>query len=344
MAAGLTGCNRDNPGTWSTKNASAALRSDVAIAPQVSLGVNSDFAQEKAELDRASLDILLQAADSASPMLRANAIEALQPMPQHLPDILRRALTDENRGVRFVAAMMVGRLKMTELAQLVRPLMEDASGSVQAAAIYALTRCGEPVDPTPLAGMLRSDSVEVKANAAMVLGELGEPSAAPMLKRAMGKGMTRESVGRVRVVDLQMAEALVKLGQNDELHGIRAALYAPAEQGEIVALACQITGNLNDRQAAADVQNIAFRDDERRMPAEVRMAAMAALAKLTEGVASISVPLEFAADPRPELRAQAALTLGAVGSRAGLPHLARMLADPNPMVQVSAAGAILRIR
>ncbi len=337
-------CNRNDPGTWSTKTAHAALRSDLAVAPQVSLGANPDVGFEHAELDQAAMDVLLQAADSNSPLLRANAIEALLLSPAHLPPILRRALADENRGVRFVASMTTGRLRLKELQAHLEPLLSDSSESVQAAAIYAAIRCGMKADPTPLAGMLRSESPEVRANAAMVLGELGEPSAIKMLRAAMGRDMKRESAVRLHIVDLQIAEAIVKLGEADELEGIRAALFAPGEQGEIISLACQIAGNLADNRSAAQLFSLATREGERRMPAEVRMTAAAALAKIDAESASLAVPLEYVEHPRFELRAQAASTLGTMGNRAALPHLAKMLSDPNPMVQVSAAGAILRIR
>ena len=50
------------------------------------------------------------------------------------------------------------------------------------------------------------------------------------------------------------------------------------------------------------------------------------------------------ASDRPELRAQAALTLGGFRDPARLPMLAILLSDEDPMVQVAAAGAILQIK
>ena len=88
----------------------------------------------------------------------------------------------------------------------------------------------------------------------------------------------------------------------------------------------------------------ARRTDERRHPAEVRMAATLAIAQLEPMAAPVEVPMAYVASDRPELRAQAALTLGGFRDPAHLPMLAILLSDEDPMVQVAAAGAILQIK
>ena len=191
-----------------------------------------------ADTRTAAIDRLVLALDDPDPLLRANAIEALHPVPDYAAVAVRRGLVDPNRGVRFVAVVTVGKLRLDSVVHLVEPLLEDPSGSVRAGAIYALRRNGRRINPTPLAAMLDSPDAEVKANAAVILGELGDASAVPMLEQAMGQGLERSSVARARIVDMQIAEALVKLGSERHIEGIRAALFAPAEQGEITALAC----------------------------------------------------------------------------------------------------------
>ena len=80
-----------------------------------------------------------------------------------------------------------------------------------------------------------------------------------------------------------------------------------------------------------------------RRPAEVRMAAITALAQLGEQVSADSLDA-YVAHRRPEIRHQAAYALGEVGHPNGLPTLARLLHDPNPIVQVAAAGAIVKLQ
>ena len=310
--------------------------------PVADADIISDRGPASDELRANAINLLKQASKSSSPLLRANAIEGLQGVPEVVEPIARRALIDENRGVRFVAAMTIGRALLKQSAYLVEPLLKDESESVQIAAIYALKRCEMPVDLTPLGGYLSSESPEVRANAAMVLGELGNRSAGPMIHKAIGKGMARELPVRVQLVELQMAEALVKLGYEEELDAIRASLLLPADQGEVTVLACMICGDLNDSRSGPHLRQLAMLQGVYRRPAEIRLAASHALARIDPDNAPTGVPLEYATSENPWLRAQAAIVLGEIGGPAALPALVRLLEDGDPAVQVSAAAAILR--
>ncbi len=331
----LSGCMARTGEDWSTK-AHSAPQTGPLPAPAHDLS-QSDL------LRGAALGMLMSASESSYDLLRANAIEAMQFAPDHAEPLVRRGLDDPNRGVRFVAAMTVGQMKMESLASLVEPLLDDGSKSVRAGAMYALKRCGRDVDLSPLAEMIRSDDPEVRANAALVLGELGNPSAAPMIRQAVGTGMARVGAARAKAVDLQLAEALVKLGDEQEMDVIRAALFAPADEGEITALACMMCGRLRDERTVPNLVRLARRTGEFQHPAEVRMAATWALARLASGQAAVEVPMSYATSTEYQLRIQAALTLGEIGAPASLPTLAGLLRDENPLVQVAAAGAILQI-
>ncbi|MCH8822929.1 MAG: HEAT repeat domain-containing protein [Planctomycetes bacterium] len=310
----------------------------LAVSPSETGEVRSD------DLREAAVELLRQAMEQKDyPELRLNALEALQLAPEVFEPFVRQSLVDPNRAVRFAAAMSIGQLRMKHLAHLAEPLLHDPSQSVQAAAIYALHRCGHQVDLTPLAVMILSNKPEIRGNAAMVLGDLGDRSAAEMIRRAVRRPMPRIPLARVKLVNLQMAEALVKLGREEEMTVIRAALFAPNEQGEISALACMICGRLKDGQVIPDLNNLARGEDESKRPAEIRMAATWALAKIRSGLAQTSVPMEYLENELFQLRAQAASTLGVMGDPAVLPKLGALLQDPHPLVQIAAAGAILRL-
>lgn len=341
VAGALLGCADASNEKWSTKEDSIFDYQEPTLnAP--SFAVDAVAGYDVASLRAVAIRLLEEASLSADPMLRANALEAMHHAPQELGPFVQRGLADENRGVRFIAAMTLGKFQMHELAHLARPLLHDDSQSVQAAAIYALHRCGHQVDVNPLAEMLRSSDAEVKANAAIVLGEMGHSSAAPMLRQAVGKNMQRVSPARAQIVDLQLAEAMVKLGDERQLEVIRASLFAPAEQGEIAALACLIAGRVKDLRTMPNLHQLATRTGPRQMPAEVRMAAALAMAQMEPAEAPVEVPLEYVSSDRFELRAQAALTLGAMSDPQSIATLRRMLLDEHPMVQVFAAGGLLQ--
>jgi hypothetical protein len=211
-----------------------------------------------------AIDLIQRGAVSSNALLRANSLQAMQYAPQHLKPLVQAGLVDENYGVRFIAAMLIGDEDLCDVSHLLEPLTRDESGSVRAAAIYGLRRCDRPVDLNPLAELILSDDPEVRGNTAMVLGRLGNPSAAPLIRQAVGRGMELVSEPRVKMVDLQLAEALVMLGDANEIEAIRAALFAPPEQGELTALACMICGRLRDYRVVPNLVRLALETGQGR--------------------------------------------------------------------------------
>lgn len=289
--------------------------------------------------------ILRRAARGEDPSLRANALEGLLSAPASLEEALPAALTDSNRGVRFVAAMCVGDARLANLAHLVEPLLQDPSESVRAAALYALRRCGHRIDLTPLARMVRSNDPEVRSNAFMVLGKLGDASAVGLIRSSLGRGMNRVNPIRVRLVELQAAEALLQLGQDDEIEAVRAALFAPVEQGELSILGCQILLRVGDESSAAMLERLVEASGPFARPPEIRLAAAEALAGLRiRGRFDLAaIAEEASARPEPLLRVQSAALLGRLGGARSLQRLEAMLSDADPAVRVAAAGNLLRV-
>lgn len=340
----LIGCQGEREQSsvhWSTKSGSV-LGKDLQN-PRLSV---VDFDLNNASYTKirdVAIELLLQAVDADDPLLRANSIEALHAVPKYLAPAVQHGLVDVNHGVRYVAAMTVGQLQMRNISHLLEPLLDDESPSVRGAAIYGLKRCGRAVDLNPLGAMILSEYAEVRANTAYILGELGNPTAIPLLRLAAKRGLSQGEPARKKIVNLQITEALVKLGAVDELEVIRASLFTPADQGEIIALACQLCGRLGDRRAVPNLLDLALREGRFQQSAEVRMAAAMAVAQIAPEKAPQQVPHAYLKSLYPGLRAQAVLTLGIGGQMANLGDLSMMLSDDSPMVQVAAAGAILRI-
>lgn len=315
---------------------------------------------ERSALRERALDLLVEASRSNDALIRANAIEGLQSAPQRAEPVVRAGLVDTNLGVRFVAAMTIGQLRLRESVPFVRPLLNDPDPRVRAAAIFALSKNGQEVDPTPLASMLENPDSRVRSEAARILGELGNPSAIPMLKSAVARSPGRtETQGAAmqaeRLFQLQVAEALVRLGEPGASDSLRAALYPSAREGlESAALAAQILGNLKDEKIARRlvelVEELApntqrFADPRRNtyaQPMEVRLAAAKSLAQMgfEDGM---YVGEMYMTDTEPAVRAQAAFVFGASSHARMLDPLRTMLEDPSPLVRVSAATGILRV-
>ncbi len=324
--------------------------------------VNRSAARERA------IQILLEAALSREPLHRANALEGLLPVPSRVEAVARAALADDNVGVRYAACIVIGKLKQKSSLPMVEPLVNDPDPRVQGAALYAISRCGKPVNFTPLARALQHPDYRVRAEAARVLGDLGNRTATPMLRAAAANVESGDLV-EAKLFRLQIAEAMVKLGEPDVIDSVRAALFPPTRNDyEVSVLAAQILGELKDQRAARDlIRVIEQRADaaqatstpitppgasqpssapadtrEYAQPRELRLAAASALGKMgyPDGV---YVADDFAADPDPLVRQQAALVLGDAGLPRSLAQLDGMMVDPSPEVRIAAAAAALKL-
>lgn len=319
-----------------TEDSTVALSKGPRVRPQIPVSASSDPARNARQL-------LDEASRSPDAMIRAIAIEAMERDPTVLEPAVRRGLGDPNPGVRFCAALVGSKAGLAGLAPLVEPLLLDPNQSVQAGAILALHRCGRTPDPTPLAAMVVSPSPEIRGNAVMVLGDLGNRSALPLLKQGYETPMPRAMPAAVRVVDLQIAEAMVKLGDLSQLEPVHAALFSRSDQGECIALACQIVGTLRDKSSLPMLQRLIDADGDDTRPLEIRLvAAIACMKILNPGPEALGdLGLLGARDKRPEVRALAARLLGWFSTPQASGALSQLLRDRDPAVQISAAASVI---
>lgn len=358
----LSGCQGTTNGTQRAGARPAATGAGVNVHAAPGDGQDAYSSQvARSMLREKALDILSRACVSTEPLLRANGIEGLQSAPARAEDAVRAGLADENAGVRFVAAYTVGQLKMRRSAPFVQPLLADADQRVRAGAIYALTACGQKPDPTPLGDMLRDSGPQVRSEAARVIGDMGNASAIPMLKSAVASsrggssgGADERSFQMERLFQLQVAEALAKLGDASAVDAIRAALYPKEREGfESAALAAQMLGALKWDKSAGELVNLieqtvgeapAATDVMKKpylQPKEVRLSAAAALARMGFP-GGIYVADMYANDPDPMVRSEAMFVYGWGGRRADLGKLDRGMADEAVLVQIAAAAGSLR--
>ncbi len=344
---GLPACEsptQDKLPSWSSReqsihpDAPSKLNSGLKPRPQFVVSAAGDPRRNATQL-------LDEASRATDPMMRAIAIEAMEPDPVILEPAVRRGLGDANPGVRFVATVVGSRAKLPGLAPLFEPLLLDPNESVRAGALLALHRSGRTVDLSPLARMIFSASPEVRGNAAMVIGDIGNRTALPMLNDVLLTPMPRAMSAQIRVVDLQIGEAMVKLGDLAQLEPIHAALFSRSDQGECIGLACQIVGSLRDQTSLPMLQRLIDANGLDTRPMEIRLVAAVAIMDIMRPgpVSLVELGVIGATDPRPEVRAIAAKLLGFFTLPQADGALARLVRDREPAVQIAAAASILRI-
>lgn len=297
----------------------------------------------RSALRERAISELIRLAGDQDPQIRAHAIEGLAPAESRLAGPLAAALKDENEGVRAIAAVVAGREGVESVMPSVRGLMQDPSPFARASAIYAMRALGENVDLTPLGGLLlEHPESNVRAHAAFLLGELGDKSALPMLRQALHASPPSATTEETKLLSLQIAEAMVKLGDTSRLEGIRAALYpASPDELELAALAVQILGRLGDRNSIGALINLAeYRQGERGMPAEIRLGIAEAVGRMGRREGWF-IAEEYVRAEDPLQRSLAAHVLGQTRRPEDLARLERMIGDPNPLVQASASAAVL---
>lgn len=298
------------------------------------------------DLRRRALDELTHASRDENPQIRANAVEAAMLAHGELDGLIAAGLKDSNPGVRSVALMSIGRGRIAALAPRAQALLDDDSQYVRAAAIYALAACRRGVDQEPLADLLLNDqTMKVRSHAAFILGELGDSSALPLLRRAAKAKLTTFPPAEVNLFQLQLAEAMIKLGDHDQVESVRAALYpSRPEDFEAAILAVQIIGQVKDRGAIDQLVYLSVYKDRagQPMPPEVRLQIAATLALLGLNQGGF-IADEFVNNPSPTLRAMAAFVYGQTGKPSHLLKAQKLLSDPSPGVRVAAAAATLKL-
>lgn len=179
-----------------------------------------------------------------NPAVRAQAIEALQQTaPEEGVLWFQQGLRDEHPGVRFAACMALGAMQHAGSRELLLTRVHDDDASVQAAAVYALHRLGDVTYTSRLAELLlRHKDPNVRNNAAFVLGELGDPSAIPLLRRAVHD----------EAVAVQAVEAMAKLG--DERAFQQLTIFTHDFRGDRRMVAINALGMLRDPKGLKAVE------------------------------------------------------------------------------------------
>lgn len=298
---------------------------------------------------------LLQAAEDQSPQTRANAMEALaQTVAGRSGRLFVQALGDESPAVRFAAAMAVGDVGH---APAKAPLLKMAADKnvepdrrVLCAVICALHSLGDDTHAGELGKLLFDREAEVRANAALVMGKMGEPSAIGPLKTLLGDEQNT-------MVELQVVESLALLGDPACTMRLEAYSKRPFLDERLVAISA--LARVRSQRAVPVLRELLGQ----RNPLRVRVAAAGALGRLgqfeqegfdlcmraardpqavlappgTRG-AGKNVPAEASA-----LAHEAAISLGWMRNQQAVSVLHPLLSSPDGSVRVAAAMSILRL-
>lgn len=305
------------------------------------------YADARAVLDRGLTD--------ADAFTRSHTIEALaETVGPHAGKAYEHALADPYPPVRFAAAMAIGDTQYAAakglLLQMAGDKQLEPDRRVMPAIIYALYRLGDNTNAEDLYPLLFDPEREVRANAALAMGKMGEPSGIGPLK-------TRLNDEQDQLVRLEIIESLALLGDSASALGLESyTKKTPFMDERLVAIPAM--ARVRSTTAPQVLEELL----DSRQPPRVRVSAAGAL-----GMLGKSSPTGYELCRRAAMQPQkvldetyggrragseqevgslqrlAAISLGWMGNEAAVADLQPLLDNADGAVRAAAAMSILRL-
>jgi HEAT repeat protein len=233
--------------------------------------------------------------------------------------LLKRSLKNRNESIKLESACAMAKL-------------EDRSGLPSVSDILR----EKPVMPQgdmKMKLLLRARTLSrqaLRARAAEIIGETGDVSYMPLLRKIAGD----DSEDR-RVVDNCIA-SLAKLGDRSRINVFTMALLRKDRDAH--RQACYFLGELKEKSAASNISDLMNNWDN-----DVRAEAVLALGKIGDRD-TIPKIRKLLKDPDPGVRMNACRSLGLLNDAAAMPDLRALLEDMNGFVRLGASEALLRMK
>ncbi|MFW6133798.1 MAG: HEAT repeat domain-containing protein, partial [Planctomycetota bacterium] len=262
------------------------------------------------------------------------------------------ALSDSSPAVRFAAAMAVGETKYAPAEERLVRMAQDPEvepdQNAGCAVLYALHELGNDEYTYALGRLLFDDDPGVRADAATVMGRIGEPTATGPLKTLLADEQDES-------VRLAARTALARLGDSESKVRLRA--YVKGYFLDLRLAAIPALADINPPGAQADFRFLLRKEKSPRL----RVAAAGALARLgtvdeqgydlalrslrrpREVLSAVYGGREIADVETESMQSLAAIALGYMGRQEAIPALHEVLDSDRGAVRVAAAMAILRI-
>lgn len=288
--------------------------------------------------EKEAYSILNEYLESDIAAFKMNAIEVIANTRQHgLMPKVTKLLKDKAEPVRFAAALAVGDTKYMGATFTLKQCKQDPAESVRIAAAYSLIKLGVESDIESIINSLESSDQTVKANAALIIGKLGNPKLQKSLHKILQDGGAEDKV------KLQAIESLARLKDPSAYQKAWGLLISKRADDRVMGI--KVMENLGNSEAINSIKTM-INDDV----IEVQIAAAASLCKFHEPIGQ-EVILDYLKNFRSKLNNEALLiadihavmALGYSSMPELKGYLADFLKDTNPAVRLYAAqSTILR--
>jgi HEAT repeat protein len=305
---------------------------------QLTAGVSTDNSTSN-NLKTEATKIILEGLSSSNPQVRVNAIEmAAATNNQQLMTGVQRLTTDELVLIRFASAVAIGDAKYSAGKNDVSQLLKDSDENVRLAADYAIVMLGGSKSYTQQirAALTRNDQL-VRANAAFLLGKIGDRNVLPLLYQLI---QDEASDDRVR---LNAIEAIARLRDEKIYQKLWALLISAYADDRVFSI--KAMGALGTSRAKDSLLTM-LKDD---VP-EVRLVAAEQLGYLgdTTGenivVNALTHDVSTATDQEAKAQIQtlAAMAIGQIRTPTLKKFLPELLKSDSPFARIAAAKAVFQ--
>lgn len=305
----------------------------------------------------AAREALQFAAQDDDPATRWMAIEALaRTVGTEAGKVFITGLSDPEPAVRGAAAMAIGDLAYAPAKTALKAMAEARGGQfwesdrrTYCSVIYGLNRLGDNTHTENLGKLLWDKENQVRANAALVMGKMGEPSGIGPLKMLLNEEQDA-------MVQIQVVESLALLGDGRAKRLLEA--YAKTRFVDEQVMAIQAMVRAKCRRAEVVIRGRL----ERKHPPRVRVVAAGALGRLGKFdyggyglcIDSVKKPMavlksafgtnrENTEDHAKSLQQLAGVSLGWIGRDGAVDYLYPLLQNEEGGIRVAAAMSILRL-
>lgn len=294
--------------------------------------------QSKVDVSRLkskALRVVREALADENGVIRSHAIEVIVTTQRRelMPQVLK-LLTDEQVHVRFGASVAVGDMKYTAGEYMIKPMLEDPNPNARIAAAYALARLGRVGYTEKIRDAAKSTDQTVRANAALLLGKLGDKNNLPLLYEVL---RDVDSADKAR---FQAVESIARLGDEhiykDKLWAMLISKYA---DDRVIGIRGMGLLNTDDAKNAI----ITMLNDEVE---EVRLCAAEQLARMGDLAGEQEIVAYFKTQS-PDLNQTsvanifATMAIGRMATAPVAKYLPKLLQSRSKVVRLTAAQSVL---
>ena len=282
-----------------------------------------------------AIGIVREALANESGVIRSHAIEVIVTTQRRelMPQVLK-LLADKQVHVRFGAGVAVGDMEYTPGEYMIKPMLDDPNPNVGIAAAYAMARLGRVGYTEKIRDAATSTDQTVRANAALLLGKLGDKNNLPLLYDML---RDLDSADKAK---FQAVESIARLGDEhiykDKLWAMLISKYADDR-----VIGIRGMGLLNTVDAKNAI--ITMLNDDIM---EVRLCAAEQLAQMGDLAGEQEVVAYFKTQS-PDLNQTsvanifATMAIGRMATASGTKYLPQLLQSRSKVIRLTAAQSVL---